>query len=251
MPKLTRILFSQVPPIPGLLYNANFLNQSNCLALYKDAKILQEKISLNQQGAKSHLSKGHNLPFERSYKLIRFKDTDSRYVNAQVFSDYGSIGHDLTYFMNNENIPSFVQNLVSKISLISHVKQLSQEKESRGKETTTVPQNRNLNSLNWRFTFNVYRDDDACQQAGFDWHKDIAANGDITSITTVHGSAIFQIRPEGERSHMLPTYSIPLSPGSLILLSGESRWNWEHRVLPQDCSLSGHTGRLSLVLGCR
>lgn len=90
------------------------------------------------------------------------------------------------------------------------------------------------------------------QQAGFGWHKDIATNGDITSITTIFGSAVFQIRPEG-KDDCTTTCSIPLIPGSIVLLSGDSRWKWEHRILPSETSTvqSQDVGRISLVLGCR
>ena len=95
----------------------------------------------------------------------------------------------------------------------------------------------------------VYKEQGA-KQAGFDWHKDIATNGEITSITTIFGNATFQIRPEDKTSYSA-TYSLPLIPGSIVLLSGDSRWRWEHRVLSQETSTADSIGRISMVLGCQ
>jgi alkylated DNA repair dioxygenase AlkB len=87
--------------------------------------------------------------------------------------------------------------------------------------------------------------------------------GDITCITTVSGEAVFEIRQESTPSqasqNTSPIYSIPLTAGSFVLLSGESRWKWEHRVLPKSISevsevvvnVSNDVGRISLVLGCK
>lgn len=41
-------------------------------------------------------------------------------------------------------------------------------------------------------------------------------------------------------------------PGSIVILSGEARWKWVHRVLripEQECE--GEVQRISLVLGCK
>eukprot|EP00933_Yihiella_yeosuensis_P051809 TRINITY_DN49782_c0_g1_i1.p1 TRINITY_DN49782_c0_g1~~TRINITY_DN49782_c0_g1_i1.p1 ORF type:complete len:266 (-),score=41.66 TRINITY_DN49782_c0_g1_i1:400-1197(-) len=223
--------------VPGLVYQPRCLEGHACQALASQARELDAKIRTHRQGAESHTSKAHNLPFEKLYKLIRFEDVPGRILNAQSFVDYGSDGHDLTYFINNENIPSFIhEELVSRISQMSAVKDLRSTMDTSPK---------------WRFTLNVYRKISS-QQAGFGWHKDIATNGDITSITTIFGSAVFQIRPEG-KDDCTTICSIPLIPGSIVLLSGDSRWKWEHRILPSETSTvqSQDVGRISLVLGCR
>lgn len=223
------------PPIPGLVYQPDFLAENARQSLYAQTLRLYDKICTQREGASMHKSQGHNLPFERHYRLLYFEDTLGRKINAQNFVDYGSPGHELTYFINNQNIPSFIhEELISRISQMKPVQALASQTE---------------NSLNWRFTFNVYKDQ-GTKQAGFDWHKDIATNGEITSITTIFGNATFQIRPEDKSSYSA-TYSLPLTPGSIVLLSGDSRWKWEHRVLSQEPSLTDGIGRISLVLGCR
>jgi hypothetical protein len=129
-------LFHPHPPISGLLFVKNFIDDG------ARKLMLEESIALNHQIAtmstkvvKVHKSQGHNLPFERHYKLIRF----------------------------NKNIPEFIKNhLLYKVNDLEPVQELSRQKNG-------IP-------LNWRFTFNVYNND-VEKQAGFDWHKDIAANG--------------------------------------------------------------------------
>lgn len=223
------------PPIPGLICQPNFLDQNTLKSLHTQALDLHDKICTHREGATAHKSQGHNLPFERHYKLLHFEDIPERKINAQSFVDYGSPGHELTYFIDNQNVPSFIhENLVTRIKQMEPLQILASQLKR---------------FLNWRFTFNVYKESGA-KQAGFDWHKDIATNGEITSITTLFGTATFQIRPEDKTSYSA-TYSIPLTPGSIVLLSGDSRWKWEHRVLPKDSALENKIGRISLVLGCK
>ncbi|MGE0197299.1 MAG: hypothetical protein AB7H48_07880 [Parachlamydiales bacterium] len=223
------------PPIPGLVYQPDFLAENVRRSLYAQTLRLNDKICTHREGASTHKSQGHNLPFERHYRLLYFEDTPGRKINAQNFVDYGSPGHELTYFINNQNIPSSIhEELISRISQMEPVQALASQTET---------------PLNWRFTFNVYKEEGA-RQAGFDWHKDIATNGEITSITTIFGNATFQIRPENKTSYSA-TYSLPLTPGSIVLLSGDSRWRWEHRVLSQETSTADGIGRISMVLGCR
>lgn len=218
------------PPIPGLVYQPDFLDEETRSSLYDQTLQLHTKIGTHRKGASTYKSKGHNLPFERHYKLLYFEDIPGRKIKAQSFTDYGSPGHELTYFINNENIPNLIRE-----GLISHMCQMDPVQ-------ALVPDN-------WRFTFNVYKEK-GFEQAGFDWHKDISSNGEITSITTIYGTANLQIRPE-DRTSYSATYSLPLTPGSIVLLSGDSRWKWEHRVLSQPSSTNSPIGRISLVLGCR
>ena len=213
----------------------SFLSENARQSLYNQALRLHDKICTHREGATFYKSQQHNLPFERHYRLLHFDDIPGRKINAQNFVDYGGRGHELTYFINNENIPSFVHR-----ELISHISRMEPVQNLAAKKSTP---------LNWRFTFNVYKEQDA-KQAGFGWHKDIAANGDITSITSIIGNATFQIRPEGQSS-CSSTYSLTLTPGSIVLMSGDFRWKWEHRILPQETSTTDGIGRISLVLGCR
>jgi alkylated DNA repair dioxygenase AlkB len=83
------------------------------------------------------------------------------------------------------------------------------------------------------------------------WHKDIAVNGIMTSITTVLGDGYFEIKPDDPDSQV--SYKLKLSPNSLVVLSGDSRWRWVHRVIRkhQDSVSAGIINRISLVLGCR
>jgi alkylated DNA repair dioxygenase AlkB len=82
--------------------------------------------------------------------------------------------------------------------------------------------------------------------AGFPFHVDIPSNGVVTMILNVQRAVRFEIANGGE-----PT-AIELPVGALLLLSGESRYVWKHRVLPSAAppGASGHpVERVSLVLG--
>jgi hypothetical protein len=180
-------LFHPHPPISGLLFVKNFIDDGARKLMLEESIALNHQIgTMSTKVVKVHKSQGHNLPFERHYKLIRFKDTGSdAMLNAQTFTDYGSDGHDLTYFMGNENIPEFIKNhLLYKVNDLEPVQELSRQKNG-------IP-------LNWRFTFNVYNND-VEKQAGFDWHKDIAANGmnhvPYTSTSTFALASTFFFTP--------------------------------------------------------
>lgn len=222
------------PPIPGLVYQPDFLTENTRQSLYTQSLQLHKKISTHREGAPVFKSQGHNLPFERHYRRLYFEDTPGRKINAQNFVDYGGSGHELTYFINNQNVPSFIhEELITRLNQMVPVQTLASQSET---------------PLDWRLTFNIYKEKSS-KQAGFDWHKDIATNGEITSITTIFGNATFQIHPEEKASYS--AISLPLIPRSIVLLSGDSRWKWKHRVLPQETSAISDIGRISLVLGCR
>lgn len=73
-----------------------------------------------------HKSYNHNLSSDKVYKLINFQDSsteEKKKIDAQMFRDYGSSGHDLTYFIDNRNIPGFVKTmLVNELENIDIVK---------------------------------------------------------------------------------------------------------------------------------
>ncbi|HEX4608289.1 MAG TPA: hypothetical protein VH092_08795, partial [Urbifossiella sp.] len=100
--------------------------------------------------------------------------------------------------------------------------------------------------LTWKLTMNFYKRVGG-RIAGFPFHVDIPANGVVTMILNVQREAVFQITKDGE-----DVTEIRLPVGSLLVLSGESRYQWKHRVLPMAGSGAvalGGVERVSLVLG--
>lgn len=222
----------------GLTLVPLFLDTTSQTKLLMESRDLIAKINNQARIGTSvksatYLSKQHNLKSEESYKLVRIDKT----YDAQHFESYGEEGHALTYFINNKNIPSFVKtDLIARLLDLQDIKELQQG-----------------DKLNWNFTFNTYK---ASKQnpilAGFPFHIDTPTNGEISAIITLGSEAEMQMkRPEDKEA----TYSTQLIPGSLLLLSGESRWKWEHRVVPRKVNLDNQTQdaiqRISLVLGCR
>lgn len=196
------------------------------------------------------LSQQHNLSSDEYYERVEILDDDGKKRRAQYFDKYGDHGHQLTYFMNNSNIPSFiVDNVISKLLNVKEIKDLGDE------------------DLNWMFTFNAYNfQRDSGIIPGFPYHVDSDFNGDVTVILSLMCGASMEVRPlpapgattdpKDKKYHM----RFELSPGSLVLLSGEARWLWQHRTVPRSIkggeSDTGSTEgndmqRMSLVLGCR
>ena len=171
----------------------------------------------------------------------------------------------LTYFIGNENIPSYL--LPTAINVIEELDAIKLYKDSK------------CSPISWNFAFNTYSIDSQNTKAaaGFPYHVDTESNGDITVIITLKNSAEMQIRPVSSGStskepqeHKIEHPRILLEPGSLLLLNGEARWEWEHRIIPQiindeeeenddKTQQQHHTTsssmssiyRMSLVLGCR
>lgn len=231
-------------------------------------------------------SAAHNLASDERFVRLEVEDpsqanarTAGAPLNCEYFPEYGEDGHALAYFRNNPNIPLFVQNLLLPrlVREVSPVAQLMQEKNSD-------------ELMNWKMTFNTYSLKPGTKTlAGFPFHTDLASNGNVTMIATLMNKATLQIvhkdhsdvneelennGPSSSSSsspsppsssdlvngaHHPAVINLTLEPGSLLVLSGESRWDWRHRVVPTKVDPQGDdeavadTGvnRISLVLGCQ
>ncbi|WP_422382214.1 hypothetical protein [Marinicellulosiphila megalodicopiae] len=134
----------------------------------------------------------------------------------------------MAYFRGNGNLPQFALHMLPSIQ---------QMIDSLENEIIVVKKQ-------WRLTMNFYKQVEGAV-SGFAFHVDIPANGVVTMILNIQRQANFQIT-DGNRVE-----DIVLPVGALLLLSGESRYQWKHRVLashnPQ--SANGEIERISLVLG--
>lgn len=63
--------------------------------------------------------------------------------------------------------------------------------------------------------------------AGIGWHTDAKKPfGEVVASVSLAGECKFQFRRGTERA------TVTVHPGSLLLLTGESRWDWEHTISP-------------------
>lgn len=230
--------------IPGLYFIPAFFSPQESralvtasLALYqaleaaydprqlKAAHIPQPELVSQQPGA---------LKAQESFSRVKLALEGQR-IGCEYFPAYGERGHALAYFRGNANLPRFVQTQAQQALLrwlVAH------ELVATGLDD---------GALSWRMMLNVYqRIDD--QIAGFPFHVDIPVHGTITAIMNIHREALFQIvEPEQDT----PT-ELALPVGSALVLSGPSRYEWSHRVLPiTSQGPSGEVARVSLVLGVR
>ena len=65
--------------------------------------------------------------------------------------------------------------------------------------------------------------------AGIGWHTDSPVFGDAIMGLSLAAPAKLQLRPCGATR---TSVSIDLPPGSLYVLDGPARWDWQHRVPP-------------------
>jgi len=227
--------------IPGLFVDPTYLTAEQCkicvaelLALYAQlesaVRARMERVSTSMGQPGFVRSAKHNLASDESYLPIKLDQAHGRRVTCEYFPRYGETGHALGYLQGQANLPDFLQHgLLDDVRNTMHILGLV-ESDQR---------------LTWKLTLNFYRNVNGTV-AGFPFHVDIPSNGVVTMILNVQREALFQIA-----KHETIT-DIELPVGSLLVLSGESRYEWKHRVLPQpshDATPPGQVERVSLVLG--
>lgn len=230
--------------IPGLYFVPAFFSAQESRALVTSSLELYQAIEAAydpRQLKVAHIPQPEfvsqapdSLKAQESFSRVML-ELEGQQLGCEYFPAYGERGHALAYFRGHASLPRFIQLHAQQALLrwlIAH------------ELVATAPDDR---ALSWRMTLNVYqRLDD--QIAGFPFHVDIPANGTITAIMNIHREALFQIvEPEQDT----PT-EITLPVGSVLVLSGPSRYEWSHRVLPiRSQGPSGEVARVSLVLGVR
>lgn len=226
--------------IPGLFVYPDYFPAGQSAAIVRDTLALYARLEQAAAGGstqKAHIpqpefvrSARHNLTSEEFYTRVVLDEVSGRKLACEYFPRYGEDGHALAYFRNNPNLPDYIGG-----DLVASVRRTMEE----------AGLVRPDQSLTWKLTVNFYKNVGGTV-AGFPFHVDIPANGVVTMILNVQREALFQIT-KGEA-----VTDIRLSVGSLLVLSGESRYEWKHRVLPMASSgastLSG-IERVSLVLG--
>jgi alkylated DNA repair dioxygenase AlkB len=65
--------------------------------------------------------------------------------------------------------------------------------------------------------------------SGIGWHTDAPAFGECVVGVSLAGKARFQFRPNGTEE---ATYEVQATPGSMYVLRGPVRWDYQHQVVP-------------------
>ena len=66
-------------------------------------------------------------------------------------------------------------------------------------------------------------------EAGINWHSDAKCFGDVILGVSLASEARFQFRPKGETK---ASFEVTVVPGSLYVMQGVARWQYEHRLVP-------------------
>jgi hypothetical protein len=226
------------PTVPGLFVYSNYFpppQRSRVLAeSLRIANVLNNVIADGAELTKVGIpqpgfvrSAKHNLQSEEQFTRVTLSEPAGRDIRGEFFPRYGEDGHALCYFQGNDNLPDFVHG-----ELLDGIRQTIEA------EKLVAPGQ----PLKWKLTMNFYRNVGGVV-AGFPFHVDIPSNGVVTMILNVQREALFQIA----RGETLK--DVPLRVGALLVLSGESRYEWKHRVLPMSGGTGGGLERVSLVLG--
>ncbi len=231
----------QIEGIPGLYLAPQFFTQRDCEQITAETLHLYTQMEANcppDNLTKAPIpqpeyfrSEEHNLKSEEYFARLKLDDpVNAGGIRCEYFPRYGEVGHALGYLRGNNNMPAFVTSrILPRIKdAIKSCKLIDSDE-----------------GLRWKLTVNVYKNSGGVI-AGFPFHVDIPANGVVTMILNVQREALFQIAKE-ERTH-----DIQLPVGGVLILSGESRYEWKHRVVPTPSPGStseDEVERVSLVLG--
>mmetsp|Transcript_27218 Transcript_27218/g.30312 ORF Transcript_27218/g.30312 Transcript_27218/m.30312 type:complete len:275 (-) Transcript_27218:46-870(-) len=247
---------TDVQEVPGLVSYNNFLNEHEISSISKQMtqfnaemrsslkKSAHTSTKTNVPQPKSVRSQNHNLSSEEDFLPLMCNDTIRKTtLQGAYFTRYGEDAHELAYFKGADNVPGFAWNLLSsKIIELPEVQAVSPRKDS----------------LVWNTTLNYYgsrkTDGGNTEQAGFGFHKDIATNGDISVILSLGPTTSLEFKPDKEGA--TETKRIHVGNGAMIILTGDARWKWIHRVVPKigvEPSTQDLDGwnRLSIVYGCK
>jgi DNA oxidative demethylase len=68
-----------------------------------------------------------------------------------------------------------------------------------------------------------------CEGAGIGWHRDAKRFGDCVVGVSLASEARLRFRPKGA-TH--PSFEVTASPGSIYVMQGVARWQYEHQIMP-------------------
>lgn len=222
--------------VPGLLFFSEFFDRAVSESLADAARRLMDRLDADRLACGRAALRTPIVPMEdaahseESFWQFPVDQPDSK---CEFFPRYGEEGHSLAYFRGELNLPEFV----SKGVLPSIRDVMVREQPGCDGNPLTAD-----SEIRWRFTINRYQTTKG-KLPGFPFHTDMESNGDVTMILNVQREAVFEIT-DGVR---VVRFELPV--GSLLILSGESRWQWKHRVT--GSTEVDSTERISLVLGCR
>jgi hypothetical protein len=148
-------------------------------------------------------------------------------IAADVFFNYGDRDHLLVYFTDAMRFPRMFDSLVEKVATLRDIDPIA---------------------LHHRLTVNYYLQHiiagGKVERPGFEYHTDLWANGDSTHIIASEAGEM-QLIKAPERVNGIPDpatlqkwiqeqepVSLLVNPGDLVSLTGESRFDWLHRVVP-------------------
>jgi hypothetical protein len=212
---------------------------------------MQQKINdhLYVNKPKGIKSQYHNLTTQESYNSVPITLEQQETITCDVFEKYGEEGHMLVYSRNSKknNLPYFVYHFINQY-LLQHAEIAPIIMENLNDYNKKyVSEHSDHKVADWNFTLNFYeKPSEGKTYSGFPFHTDIASNGNMTVILTLESSALIEFKravvphdgfhpkkdaqtqqQEVQEDDIKP---VLLEPKSLVLITGESRWNYVHRI---------------------
>lgn len=68
-----------------------------------------------------------------------------------------------------------------------------------------------------------------CEGSGIGWHSDAKVFGDCILGVSLASEARLRFKPKGAKH---PSYTVTAAPGSLYVMQGAARWDYDHQIMP-------------------
>jgi len=207
--------------VPGMLMYKNFISPQHHEYILKKAlrdQRLMKKYIAERQPPMSTM-KVHQFNLE-SYSPVKLVDDEGHGRSAQTYPVYIEPGRTLALFVGYDNVPIYVWNLLRDMK--SDIEEM---------KTMKV-----LDELMWRLTMNFY--DMTKEDIVPPFHREVEENGIITTILALENPSTVEMIKGGYTKDGFPKDSkykiekIELDPMSMLVMTGEARWEWLYRVLP-------------------
>lgn len=261
--------------IPGLaLYDQVFHGSSQRQLLKRSRELLRsiEQCSIVSATDFMEFPQPHDcMSGERTFSRLSVSDlsAENRVLSCKYFESFGSPHHSQSQFSAEFNIPAFARRQV--LPYIRSLPHLHVLQSKNNQHPVSIPQ--------YDSEFDSFSENDqpaACAMQMnhykvfcpatvlYDYHVDQPSFGDATAIVTLGSTGYVQFAASDDYAvHAganVPTTSNPatiiLPPGSVLVASGDARWNFRRRVIDAPRTFTHRYGderhdRFSLVFGCK
>lgn len=206
--------------ITGLTFIPSIIDLNKRIRVKQNLLDIYNIVNINKSPSKNIKQRYDIVSCSEHYKFQDFIHGVDTF-NFRYLIDSVSRGHDMFYFSDYKNIPSFIKDTL----------------------LTKIINDNNINFKNVNCAVNFYRQINGIQ-TGLKWHTDLDFHGDCISIYSLYGNATIDFSEN--KTHIFP---ICFNENSLIIINDDARWKYEHRVSELKTNNKNTISRISITFG--